>query len=84
MSTWTHAAPFDNIGRPSLCMAEPCIVVIFGATGDLARRTLIPALHDLQCLGGMNSQCDILGTARTALTELTPPAVVYERAADWR
>ena len=52
-----------------MCNAEPCIFVIFGATGDLARRKLMPALHDLQCLGGMSSRCDILGTARTALTD---------------
>lgn len=44
------------------------MLVIFGATGDLARRKLIPALHDLQCLGGMNRGCYILGTARTPLT----------------
>ena len=45
------------------------MLVIFGATGDLARRKLIPALHDLQCLGGMNRGCYILGTARTPLTD---------------
>jgi glucose-6-phosphate 1-dehydrogenase len=28
-------------------MAEPCTVVIFGATGDLTHRKLIPALYNL-------------------------------------
>ena len=46
-------------------------MVIFGATGDLTRRKLIPALYDLQCLGGMSSRCDIVGTARTPLTDQT-------------
>lgn len=31
--------------------AEPCVLVIFGATGDLTRRKLIPALYNLACDG---------------------------------
>lgn len=27
--------------------ADPCALVIFGATGDLTRRKLLPALHSL-------------------------------------
>ena len=27
--------------------AEPCVVVIFGATGDLTHRKLLPALYNL-------------------------------------
>src|SRR4051812_50073741 len=27
--------------------AEPCVVVIFGATGDLTHRKLVPALYNL-------------------------------------
>ena len=27
--------------------ADPCTIVIFGATGDLTRRKLIPALYSL-------------------------------------
>ncbi|MCB1019860.1 MAG: hypothetical protein KDC27_08020, partial [Acidobacteria bacterium] len=27
--------------------ADPCIIVIFGASGDLTKRKLIPALHNL-------------------------------------
>ena len=27
--------------------AEPCVFVIFGATGDLARRKILPALYTL-------------------------------------
>lgn len=30
---------------------ESCTVIIFGATGDLTRRKLIPALFSLRCFG---------------------------------
>jgi glucose-6-phosphate 1-dehydrogenase len=34
-------------GLASRAMPEPCSVVIFGATGDLTHRKLIPALYNL-------------------------------------
>ncbi len=37
--------------QPSLQKAEPCTIVIFGATGDLTRRKLMPALFRLMCQG---------------------------------
>jgi glucose-6-phosphate 1-dehydrogenase len=44
----------------------PCTVVIFGASGDLARRKLIPALYNLRACGKGMSPHDfaILGFAR--------------------
>ena len=36
--------------------AEWCTVIIFGATGDLERRKLIPALYGLRCFGGLNNR----------------------------
>ena len=35
----------------ALRVAGPCVIVIFGATGDLAKRKLIPALYDLEADG---------------------------------
>ena len=34
--------------------SEPCAIVMFGASGDLAKRKLLPALYDLggPCLPG--------------------------------
>jgi glucose-6-phosphate 1-dehydrogenase len=61
--------PREKISRPPLSEAEACTLVIFGATGDLTRRKLIPALYELQCLGGMSSRCEIIGTGRTRLTD---------------
>ena len=31
----------------SLTPADPCTIVIFGASGDLSRRKLVPALYGL-------------------------------------
>jgi len=43
---------------------EPCIFVVFGATGDLMRRKLIPALYRLMQQKLMPEACRILGSAR--------------------
>ncbi|HEV8716069.1 MAG TPA: glucose-6-phosphate dehydrogenase [Candidatus Binatia bacterium] len=44
---------------------EPCTVVIFGASGDLARRELIPALFALSCENLLPNPFAIIGFART-------------------
>ncbi|MEP6701552.1 MAG: glucose-6-phosphate dehydrogenase [Betaproteobacteria bacterium] len=44
---------------------EPCIFVVFGATGDLMRRKLIPVLYRLSLAKLMPAGCRILGVART-------------------
>jgi glucose-6-phosphate 1-dehydrogenase len=53
---------------PALPQAEPCVMVIFGATGDLTKRKLMPALWNLKgegCIEGMR----ILGVGRTPMTD---------------
>ncbi len=69
MTTSVRALPREKISRPPLSEAEACTLVIFGATGDLTRRKLIPALYELQCLGGMNRHCEIIGTGRKPVTD---------------
>jgi glucose-6-phosphate 1-dehydrogenase len=49
--------------------AEPCTLVIFGASGDLTERKLIPALHSLACEGLLPDNLQILGTGRTEYTD---------------
>lgn len=44
---------------------DPCIVVIFGASGDLTSRKLLPALHDLQSEGSIPKETSIVGTSRS-------------------
>ncbi len=47
---------------------EPCALVIFGATGDLARRKLIPALYNLFRQGRLPRGMFVVGTARGQMT----------------
>jgi glucose-6-phosphate 1-dehydrogenase len=48
---------------------EPAAVVIFGASGDLAQRKLVPALHSLSCAGLLPSATRVVGVARTPLSD---------------
>lgn len=48
---------------------EPTIVVIPGATGDLSRRKLIPALFDLYEKGFLPSLFRVVGCARTSYSD---------------
>jgi len=43
---------------------EPCALVIFGVTGDLARKKLIPAVYDLANRGMLPPSFVVLGFAR--------------------
>ncbi len=45
-------------------MAETNSIVIFGATGDLTRRKLVPALYNLCRKGRLPSETRIVGFAR--------------------
>lgn len=47
---------------------EPFTLVIFGATGDLAKRKLFPALYSLYKNDLLNEQFTIVGTGRTELS----------------
>ncbi|SCZ53367.1 glucose-6-phosphate dehydrogenase [Thiohalomonas denitrificans] len=53
----------------ALPRADPCVIVIFGATGDLTRRKLIPALFHLACVGSMASQFQVVGIARQPMDD---------------
>ena len=43
---------------------EPCAVVLFGATGDLAHRKLMPALYHLSRGGHLPGEFAVVGFAR--------------------
>lgn len=49
-------------------MPDPCTMVIFGASGDLAKRKLIPAIFDLARDGMLPPGFTIVGTGRTEMT----------------
>jgi glucose-6-phosphate 1-dehydrogenase len=47
--------------------SDPCVLVIFGASGDLAKRLLIPALYHLAASGLLPDAFAVLGIARSNL-----------------
>src|SRR4051794_16280241 len=49
-------------------VADPCVMVIFGATGDLTKRKLIPALCNLAREGLLSEDFSIVGFAFDNLT----------------
>jgi glucose-6-phosphate 1-dehydrogenase len=49
--------------------AEPCTVVIFGASGDLTKRKLVPALYRLVQQRLLPAEFAIVGQARTPMTD---------------
>jgi len=51
----TSEANLSHYEAPPLPKGDPCIIVIFGATGDLTRRKLMPALFRLMCEGCLDN-----------------------------
>ncbi len=48
--------------------ADPCVLVIFGASGDLTQRKLVPALYELAHDGALPEHFAVVGFARRPLT----------------
>lgn len=57
---------------------EPFVLVVFGATGDLSRRKLIPAMFQRDAAGQLPEDADIFGVARG---HLEPGAFVAQAKA---
>jgi glucose-6-phosphate 1-dehydrogenase len=56
-------------GISTRAVPQPCNVVIFGATGDLTHRKLIPALYNLAADGDLPPAVTIVGFARREKTD---------------
>ena len=54
----------NRIGKP----ADPCVMVIFGAGGDLTARKLIPALYNLAKADLLSREFAIVGTSHSAMS----------------
>jgi glucose-6-phosphate 1-dehydrogenase len=64
MSSGADAAVMNNpltAGAPKVLLPQPCILVIFGAAGDLAWRKLIPALYNLNVDGVLPTNFAVVG-----------------------
>ena len=49
--------------------SEPSSIILFGASGDLAKRKVIPAMFDLAQNGALGDRYAITGFARTPMTD---------------
>jgi glucose-6-phosphate 1-dehydrogenase len=52
-------------GRPD----EPCVLVVFGANGDLTHRLLLPALYNLACDGLLPEPFAFIGVGRSDMSD---------------
>src|ERR1700677_2720565 len=88
-----------TVASRSLCLAglcevptRPCVIIIFGAAGDLTKRKLIPALYNLRLNKQLPEDFAIVGLARadkkddefrdelaTAMQEYAPEALNNEQ-----
>jgi glucose-6-phosphate 1-dehydrogenase len=65
------ATTLDNPLRAGLRLqrtADPCVIVIFGASGDLTKRKLVPALYRLVQQRLLPAEFAIVGMARSVMT----------------
>lgn len=77
--------------KPRLCFEvapAPCVIVLFGVTGDLARRKLIPSLFQLHTRELLHATSRIVGCGRSSYDDASfralisgalPPACVEDR-----
>ena len=55
------------MSKPTERKPDPCVVVIFGASGDLTKRKLLPALYHLDQAGLLPKEISVVGVARRPL-----------------
>src|SRR4029077_9589146 len=60
----TPVTTTQPLGKP----ADPCVMVIFGASGDLTRRKLIPALYNLARAQLLSREFAVVGIARSPMS----------------
>ncbi|HEV8038764.1 MAG TPA: glucose-6-phosphate dehydrogenase [Bryobacteraceae bacterium] len=69
MPATVEANQIEGLAPARLPQGDSCLLIIFGASGDLARRKLIPSLYNLACVGCMNPDFVVLGTGRTPMSD---------------
>ena len=48
---------------------EPCLLVVFGATGDLTSRKILPAIYNLRRAGLLPAETSVVGFSRRPLSD---------------
>lgn len=69
-------APTEEVVRNPLRLGtalervpEPCVLVVFGATGDLTSRKILPAIYNLRRSGLLPAETAVLGFSRRPLSD---------------
>ena len=57
-----------SVGQITQKKPDPCSFVIFGVTGDLAHRLVVPALYNLAASDLLPDKFCLVGVARKGLT----------------
>jgi len=70
----------NRVGSVYGSAAEPCTVVLFGASGDLAKRKVIPAMFDLAQHNSLGERYAIVGFSRTAMNDESFRGIVGDAA----
>jgi len=60
---------------------DPCVIIIFGVTGDLTHRKLIPALYNLAREGDLPERYAVLGTSTSVTSSSEFRAQLHESVA---
>ena len=71
--------PLSNVDRT----AESAIIVVFGASGDLSKRKLIPALYQLYAEGLLPDNFTVIGFARTDFSDDEFRRICYEGISEY-
>src|SRR3954467_1048884 len=71
MSTTSETLPANPLreGLATRAIPQACTLVIFGATGDLTMRKLIPALYNIAADGELPPALTVVGFARRKKTD---------------
>ncbi|MDE0449936.1 MAG: glucose-6-phosphate dehydrogenase [Spirochaetaceae bacterium] len=67
--TGPHSAGASGAAHAGADGAAPCTMVIFGASGDLTARKLIPGLYELYRRGLLPDRFAVLGAGRTGMSD---------------
>jgi len=73
MATTQVIASENKAAQSNERTPDPCIVVIFGASGDLTKRKLLPALYHLQQANLLPKDIAVVGVARRPLEQSFAP-----------
>ncbi len=63
--------------------SDPCTIVIFGGSGDLSKRKLLPALYELHCESRIAPETAIVGYARTGESDDTYRKEMHDAVAEF-